>query len=145
MTNEGTEWFGTPPPDAECDEELGYGPEVLEPDYVFAVRTDFCDYLTVTQPTLRAIEQGDTIYLRWFHATLTAAGGGEGYSGVVIGDEVVWEDTFLIPPSPGTLPLELIIEEWEAPKDFPEGTPILFNVHNHGGNEYAIIELNLLP
>lgn len=143
VTDGGTEFFGEPEPDAECEEEIGYGPEELSGEYIFAIRTDFCDYLTVTQPTRLAIQEGDTIGVRAFHATLTAPGGAEAHMGIVIGDETVLDETVVIPPDQ-SVPLRLMVDEWTAPKDLPLGTPILFHVDNHGGNEYAVIELNLL-
>ena len=33
---------------------------------------------------------------------------------------------------------------WTATKEYPEGTPLLFHVENHGANEYMLIEVNIL-
>ncbi len=57
----------------------------------------------------------------------------------MIGDEIVWERTFLIPS-----PSAFFSEEWLAPRHFAEGSPILFHIHNHGSNGYSLVEFEIL-
>jgi hypothetical protein len=59
--------------------------------------------------------------------------------GFVIGDELVLDYSVTIPSD-----FRFPSETWTATKDYPEGTRLLFHVDNHGGNEYLLIEVNVL-
>jgi hypothetical protein len=61
----------------------------------------------------------------------------------VIGDEIALDYEVEIEPPPGTAPF-FPTTTWTAPKDYPEGTQLLFHVDNHGSNEYMLIEANVL-
>ena len=56
-----------------------------------------------------------------------------------IGDTLAYEYEVLIPSA-----FQFPSVVWTAPQDYPEGTPLLFHVDNHGSNEYMLIEVNLL-
>lgn len=121
-------------------------PECLDTFTVLAVYTRMaddrlllCNWLTLEQPSLRAIRAGDQVEVRARHSQLTAPVPGTATMGFVIGDEQVLEYSVAI-PSDFAFPSET----WTAPKDYPAGTPLLFHVDNHGANEYMLIEVNIL-
>jgi len=143
-----------PWPEGQCVEfeptstcVTAYVPECLDNFTVLAVytrmpdsRVSLCNWLTLEQPSLRAIRAGDVVEVRARHSALNAPVPGEAHVGFVVGDEQLLDYTVTI-PSDFQFPDVL----WTAPKDYPAGTPLLFHVDNHGANEYMLIEVNILP
>ena len=118
----------------------------------FEIASDYCNYLTVMQPSLRAIRRGDPLYLRLWHFSLTGPANTEAYMGVQIGENFIWGTRIAIPegtsinnPVPAGLfvnGLNGVPEDLVADFDAPAGTPIYFHFHNHGANNYNMFELN---
>ena len=171
-TDAGVELFGPEPDDSECELMpidcpeypwpegecvqfeatstcvTAYVPECFDVMTVLAVYTrmpdvrfPLCNWLTLEQPSLRAIRAGDRVEVRAFHFTLTSPLGGEARLALAIGDELAFDERVPIEPSRGSQFMDNI---WVAPKDYPEGTPLLWHVDNHGTNEYLLIEVNIL-
>lgn len=170
-TTDGEAFFGPPPPDAvceltplDCDAYLPFPegecieirsgepciasliPEQLDAFCVMAVYTrmpnpaePMCNWITLEQPSLRAIREGDAVEVRMRHNQLNAPVSGEARMMFVIGDALVLDYEVLI-PSDFFFPSVV----WTAPKDYPEGTQLLFHVDNHGSNEYMLIEARIL-
>jgi hypothetical protein len=104
-------------------------------------RIALCNWLTLGQPSLRAIRAGDQVEVRSFHSKLTApVPNGEARMVFVVGDEIAFDYTVAIPAADSEFPEAV----WTADKDYPEGTTLLFHVDNHGSNEYMLIEANVL-
>ena len=123
-----------------------YVPECLDAFTVMAVYTrmpnptqTLCNWLTLEQPSLRPIRAGDEVEIRMRHSPLTAPVPGTARMMFVIGDEVALDYQALIPSD-----FQFPSETWVAPRDYPEGTRLLFHVDNHGSNEYMLIEVNVL-
>jgi hypothetical protein len=167
----GDEFFGPPPPDADCDlipidcpeypwpedECVEFGPtsscvaavvpECLDSYTVLAIytrmpddRVNLCNWITLEQPSLRAIRAGDQVEVRARHSALTApVPNGQAQMTFVIGDEIALDYSTTI-PSDFVFPSNT----WTAAKDYPAGTPLLWHVDNHGSNEYMLIEVNIL-
>ena len=145
-----------PPPEGECFTFppgssciAAYVPECFDTFTLLAVytrepddRVPLCSWLTLEQPSLRAIRAGDQIEVRTYHFALTAPVPGEATMSLVIGDEVVFERKVLIPRDSQFL--NNSSDPWTASKDYPEGTPVLWHIDNHGTNEYLLIEVNVL-
>jgi len=143
-----------PWPEDECVEFertstciASYVPECLDSFTVLSVytrmpddRVNLCNWITLEQPSLRAIRAGDQVEVRARHSQLTAPFPGEARMTFVIGDEAALDYTTPI-PSDFVFPSDT----WTAPKDYPAGTPLLWHVDNHGSNEYMLIEVNILP
>ncbi len=172
QSDKGAEFFGAPPEGAVCeltpincdqypwpeDDCVDFAltpsciasvvPECLDAFTVLAVytrmptddRVPLCNWITLEQPSLRAIRAGDRVEVRTRHSQLTAPVPGTARIGFVIGDEQVLDHRV-------TLPVDYDFPDalWTAPKDYPEGTPLLFHVDNHGQNEYMLIEASILP
>jgi hypothetical protein len=131
-------------PNSNCI--AAFVPECLDSFTVLAVYTrmpnpldSLCNWITLEQPSLRAIRAGDQVEVRARHAPLNAPVPGEARIGFVIGDEQVLDYSV-------TLPSDFAFPDaiWTAPKAYPAGTPLLFHVDNHGSNEYMLIEVNVL-
>ncbi len=169
-TDAGEELFGPRPEGAECDltpmdcEEFpwpegecvafdgtspcvtAFVPECLDAFTVLAVytrmpddRVTLCNWLTLETSSLRAIQPGDRVEVRARHSALTAPVPGEARIGFAVGDEQVLDYSVAIPSD-----FQFPSATWTATKAYPEGTPLLFHVENHGSNEYNLIEVNVL-
>lgn len=118
------------PGEVEC--EIGWGPE----NGVFEVDTEACNYGAFTQATLGDIAVGDTLELIMLHDALFAEEPAEAHVGVAIEDEVMWETTLPIPSPPG-----YVRPTWTATRDIASGAPLHFHVHNHGYNNYRVVDV----
>lgn len=124
------------PEDLLCDEILGIGTEMFGPDLVLEINTDFCDYATVRQPTLRPLLAGDTVTLRAWHYELTTPAPAEAHLALAIDGALVWE-TYVPSPAEGAfVDAELVVE-----RDVPTGAELQFHVHNHGANSYDLLSI----
>lgn len=144
-----------PWPEGECVPNLAgssciasYVPECYDTYTVLSVytrmpdaRVPLCNWLTLEQPSLRDIRAGDRVEVRTYHFPLNAPSGEEARMSFVIGDELVFDETVLIPANGEFLSTD---PPWTASKDYPAGTPVLWHVNNHGNNEYLLIEVNVL-
>ncbi|MBW2379513.1 MAG: hypothetical protein JRG70_08165 [Deltaproteobacteria bacterium] len=142
-----------PWPEDECVEFeptstciVSFVPECLDSFTVLSVYTrmpddrfNLCNWITLEQPSLRAIRAGDQVEVRARHSALTAPVPGEAHMTFVIGDEVALDYTVSI-PSDFVFPKAT----WTASKDYPAGTPLFWHVDNHGSNEYMLIEVRIL-
>jgi len=167
-TANGDEVLGPPPADAECMlEPIGcpqypwpadecvtidpaeciaaYVPECEQSMTVLSVytrmpddRVNLCNWITLTQPSLRDIRAGDQVEVRTFHDALTAPVPGEARMTFVVEDQITFDFRELIPS-----PSAFESQTWIADKDYPAGTPLLWHVNNHGRNEYMLIEVNV--
>jgi hypothetical protein len=101
-------------------------------------RLTLCNWITLTQQSLRDIRKGDEVEVRTFHSELTAPVPGDARMTFIIGDQRAYDYTTLIPTA-SSFPSQT----WTADKDYPAGTPLLWHVNNHGRNEYMLIEVNV--
>lgn len=131
-------------PDSTCI--ASYVPECFDSFTVLAVytrrpdnRIPLCNWLTLEQSSLRPIRAGDQVEVRAYHFELTAPVPGEARLSFVIGDDLVFDQTVLIPRQS-----QFLSDTWTATKDYPAGTPLLWHVENHGTNEYLLIEVHIL-
>ena len=166
-TDAGVEFFGPPPedgvcpftpegdcpvPDGECvvipagsNCVVSFIPECQDTFTVLAVYTrrpdgtPLCNWITLAQPSLRAIRAGDEVEIRVYHWPLNSPVGGEARIALSVGDELAFEQLILIPQV-----FQFYTGTWTATKDFPVGTTVLFHVDNHGANEYGLVEINVL-
>ena len=82
----GADFFGAIPEEI-CEPEVSYRAEELGGEFVFAIETEFCSYLTVEQPARLAIKAGDSIKVRLYHAPLTGPPDSLAHMGLAIGEE----------------------------------------------------------
>lgn len=138
VTDEPSDVFAaTRPPNTPCD-ETGFGLEQF--GLSFEIKTGLCDYLTVAQPTLAPLVEGDVIAIRVWHDQLRADMPTEGYVGLALDGEIIWDATVPIPAEYGTLNADVTID-----RDAPAGTELQYHVHNHGINSWNLLEIRTLP
>lgn len=129
--------FDDRPDTVACDPQA-YGTEVLAPEETFYVKSQGCNYITVNQPLAETIDQDDTIQIHAWHFDLTAPAASEAHLALMIGGHLIWEKFVPIPSDS-----ELLLGAWTAPESIPAGQDIYFHVHNHGNNEYNLVEVSL--
>lgn len=95
-----------------------------------------CAFLTVRQPTLAEIEEGDLIFLRLWHYELSGLKASTATLTLSIDGQAVLERHIPVPSDS-----ELITTYLDAPFEAPAGAPVIFHVENHGTNSYNLIEL----
>lgn len=119
--------------------ETAYGLEDLGEEVVFSVDTADCDYIAVSQPSLVGVKAGDLVSMRLWHFALVGPEEAEAKLGVAFADEIVWREVTPIP-----FPSRLLTPAWRARRDHPAGTPVVFQVTNHGANSYSLIEVSVV-
>ena len=103
---------------------------------ILEIDTNYCDYVTLQQSSLVAVEVGDVIDLELGHFDLTAPAPTQAHYAVQLGEVVIWERELSI-PRPGTVYRETIT----ASQAFPAGAPVYVHLHNHGQNTYTFASL----
>jgi len=133
-----TDPFDDRPAEVGCDIS-GYAAEELAGEPVFAVIMRSCDYMTAQQPSLTDVVAGDELKIRFWHFELQSIDpDAEVHAALSFDGDIVWEKTIPIPQDSGGLLSEVVTVD----QDYPTGTPIEYHVHNHGLNEYFLIEFS---
>lgn len=117
---------------------LSAGEESLGGELVYAIRTERCPSLTARQPSRRAVLAGDTIRVRAYHFPLTAPDDASALVVLQLGEQEVFRRELAIPSDASGFS-----DSWVAERDYPEATPLLFHVENHGENEYVLIGVDV--
>ncbi|MEM9458515.1 MAG: hypothetical protein AAGF11_30335 [Myxococcota bacterium] len=104
------------------------------------IQTGTCNYFHATQPSLAAIEPGDSVQVVVFHDRLDAAEPAEGHVAIMLDDEVIWEDYAEIPSAAAVMEAE-----WIADRAWPAGTTVGLHLHNHGYNSWTMLSLSVTP
>ena len=97
------------------------------------VNTSFCNYATLTQPSLVALNAGDTVRITLWWQTLMSNEPADGFLSIMLGDELLYEETINIPGDADARTIDVTLI---APA--PAATPILFHVDNHGTNSWTL-------
>ncbi|MCB9761122.1 MAG: hypothetical protein H6739_14880 [Alphaproteobacteria bacterium] len=131
--------FDDRPDDVRCSSAATYveattGTPSLEID------TGLCNYLLLSQPSLREVRADDLVEVWIFHDQLLADAPAEAHAVIRLGSWEAWGLRAPIPSDP-----EVYIESAEAPETFPEGTPVWLHLHNHGDNTWNLFEVTMSP
>jgi hypothetical protein len=124
------------PDEVSCPDEAR-SVETIGGDPSLEIDTGVCDYLAVVQPLLANAVVGDRITGRIWHQALSASEEAEAHLAYSLDGEVVWETWTPIPLDAG-----IVLPDFELEFDAPEGTPLVFHLHNHGSNTWNVIDLN---
>jgi len=127
--------FDDRPAEFECS-PLSYGYEFIG-EHSFEVDLQDCDYLTVSQPSLQAVEPEDELGIRLWHNALVGPPG-ESHIALLLDGQLIWE-VYL--PIPGEA--ELLSSTSVSNVSAPSGSDVVFHVHNHGSNTYDLIEVSV--
>jgi len=107
----------------------------------FAVETGLCDHATFMQPTLAPARAGDLLHARAWHLPLFSPQvGAVAHLEVRVGERTLLEYRTDIPAEETTM-----FEYVELEEAVPAGTPVWFHVHNHGNNEWGLLEISSGP
>ena len=126
--------FTDPPPDPiVC--EVGWGLE----DGVFEIDSGLCNWGVFTQPSQVDVLAGDLVEVILLHDTLYSEDPeARAHLGAALAGTLVWETELMIPAATGFLR-----PTWTADGDYPAGTPVRLHVHNHGYNNYRIVDITV--
>lgn len=127
------------PPDSACEPE-GYGAELFGDVPSYFVDTARCGYRTVTQASLTEVRAGEEVVVRVWYFDLYGPDGAEAHLALRIGERDVVDETIAIPAATA-----LIREHFVAGEAIAAGTPITLHVHNHGANQYYLLEVSTGP
>jgi hypothetical protein len=97
------------------------------------VDTNYCNYLALRQPALVPIEQGRGVQLGLYHFNLTAPEPAVAHVAVLVDGQILWEAEIDIPGSAA-----VHRHEFAAPFSAPAGAEVVFHLHNHGQNTWAL-------
>jgi len=122
------------PAEVDCDPS-GFHPE----DGIFEIETELCAYASLVQGSRSDIAPGDTLSLLVFHSALAAPEPATAHAAIVLDGRVLWEEEIPIPAA-----TEIYATEVTAARAVPQGSPIVFHVHNHGANSWKLGHLRRL-
>ena len=117
------------PQDIECDRDEGW---LIEDDEI-EVRTDVCNYLSLTQESLLNIPAGSRLEFALSHGDLVYRENSSAHAALSVGGVIVWEQEIAI-PSEGAIYREDIELEFEV----AQRDSIEIHLHNHGSNAWTI-------
>ena len=120
------------PDQVECPRDSGW---MVEED-ALEIRTEFCNYLSVSQQSLLDLEVGTSLELALSHSELNFNAPATAHVAVSIAGSAIWEATIDI-PSAG----EIIKQTLELPFAVSRGDSIEMHLHNHGSNTWTIHSL----
>lgn len=112
---------------SKCEEAQGRKVE----DGVLEIDTDFCNYITLQQPSLTEIRAGELIEFVMWHLELYAPTKGTGYVALMINGELVWENKVNIPGK-----AQFYEPTWSPQAPIPKGATVMIHLHNHGANTW---------
>ncbi len=118
------------------------GAIIVTADDVLDIDTGQCNYIALVQPAQTSAPPGSNLLLQGAHLTLfnPQQDGERGHVALSVGPHLVWERHFPIPA---------LAQAWEAHIPLPEGiqagTPIRFHLHNHGANEWKLLNITIQP
>lgn len=127
------------PADFMCAAD-GFGYELFAAEDSYFVNTAKCAYMTATQGSVTDVRVGEEIAARIWYFDLSGPDGAQAHIVLRLGDRDIFDETIPIPAASTLLHTRFIAEE-----PVPAGTPVYFHVHNHGANEYYMLELSTGP
>jgi hypothetical protein len=107
-------------------------------DGALEVETGYCNYLSLTQPSLAEVRPGDTLHLVLWHADLAFEQPASAHVAVTVAGELIWEAEVAIPADADIYDVRI-----PASFDAPRGSPVEFHLHNHGYNSWTVLELEV--
>jgi hypothetical protein len=100
------------------------------------IDTTLCNHVTLNQPSLLRLREGDVLDLFAFHSALSAPEPAQGRMALWLDDVLVWEALPDIPSSE-VIYLDTVV----TPQDFSRGVTVQLHISNHGGNSWRFVSL----
>ncbi|NND67741.1 MAG: hypothetical protein HKN19_09150, partial [Halioglobus sp.] len=121
------------PAEVECDNGKGW----LVEDGTLEIRTEFCNYLSLTQQALLELAAGTELELALSHSDLNFNAPANAHIALSIAGTTIWEDDIPIPSDGNLLKHSIAL-----PFDVGLGDPIEIHLHNHGDNAWTVHSLD---
>lgn len=118
---------------AECPTNSWYNE-----DGALEVETGYCNYLSVSQPSLAAVNAGDSLHIVLWHGDLAFEDPAVAHVAVTVDGNIVWQDTVDIPAEAEIYDLRIPVEF-----DAPVGSKVEYHLHNHGFNTWTLLALDI--
>lgn len=122
-----------------CSEDE-HGAELLADIWAYSIQTGDCNWLTIEQPSLNAVHEGDIIRAEIWHFFLSAPEPATARLGLATTDAILVE---MIEPIPQ--PARFIELEFKVQTSIEENTPIYFHISNHGTNSWHLLNIQINP
>lgn len=123
------------PTQIDCARDKGW----LAEDDALEIRTEFCNYLSLTQQSLLNLEAGTTLELALSHSDLEFNVPASAHLAIAIAGNTVWETEIAIPSEGNVLKATL-----ELPFAVSSGDAIDVHLHNHGKNTWTVHSIDAL-
>lgn len=101
--------------------------------------TTACDWVTLTQPALAAVAEGDLVRIDFSHFDLDADAPTSAELRLRFDDCEAWSFSIAIPGS-----ASVYQEQFRSPCRLTSESQVLFHLHNHGQNTYQLKDLSKL-
>lgn len=128
-------FYDARPRNVDCPRGTGW----LVEDDELEVRTEFCNYLSLSQQVLLDLTAGTELELALSHSELNFNAPSTGHVAIAIEGNLLWQTEIAI-PGPSAIYKETIT----LPFDVSRGDAIEINLHNHGDNAWTIHSLEAL-
>ena len=123
------------PATVDCKQDTGWMVE----DDILEVRTEFCNYLSISQQSLLDLQAGTTLELAMSHSALNFNAPANAHIAVAIGGTPVWESNIPIPSDRAIIKQSVVL-----PFAVSQGDSIEVHLHNHGNNTWEIRSLDAM-
>ena len=121
------------PKNVDCARNTGW---LVEEDEL-EVRTEFCNYLSVSQQSLLDLPAGTELELAMSHSALDFNAPARAHVAVSIGGVAIWETRIDIPSASNIIKPRLTL-----PHSVRRGDSIEVHLHNHGNNAWTVHSLD---
>jgi hypothetical protein len=128
-------FFDHRPDVIDCARDRGWFAE----EGAVEIRTEFCNYASLTQQALLDLDSGTTLELRFSHSELNFNAPSSAHVAISVAGVAIWEKTFAIPDES-----ELFKETLTLPVAVKSGDSIELHIHNHGDNTWTLHSLEAL-
>jgi len=123
------------PEQVNCARDTGW---LVEEDEL-EVRTQFCNYLSLTQQSLLNLPAGTELELALSHSDLDYNAPAMAHVAITIGGNTLWQKDISIPGES-----EIIRQTVTLPFAIEAGDPINMHLHNHGNNTWGLHAIDAL-
>ncbi|MFK7977416.1 MAG: hypothetical protein AB8C02_14870 [Halioglobus sp.] len=123
------------PSDVTCEAGTGW----LVEDGAMEVRTEFCNYLSLSQNSLLDLEVGTELEFVLSHSELNFNAPATAHMAISIGGTAIWETTVDIPSASNIIKPKITL-----PFAVNRGDSIEIHLHNHGDNTWTVHSLEAL-
>jgi hypothetical protein len=135
---------GWAPAQVSCSPIAGYYPEQAG----LEIDTTRCNFVTLTQPLLRALPAGARIEVEFVHFDLTAPEPAEARLALLLPTDGSGDGGSPIPSWEITVPIpsaaKRVVEVFSTASALDENVPVLFHLQNHGQNTWRLLRVDWL-